>query len=236
MQGAIAPAEQGFAAQRRAMVDGQIHTFDVTSQAILGVFSLLPRERFLPENLRVFAYSDAALTLKASTPGRPGRVLLRPMHLARMLQGAYVEATDRVLVVAGETGYGACLLAELAASVVTIESDATLSDAAAANARDLGLSSVTAVTGPLSEGWTAAAPYDVILVQGGVETHLDHLFAQLGPGGRLIAIESLAEDASGRSGRAVRYQKVGSDISKRSLFDATAPLIAEFRNPPAFVF
>ena len=218
------------------MVDGQIHTFDVTSQPVLQVFSLLPRERFLPEALRVFAYSDAALTLKASTPGQPGRVLLRPMHLARMIQGASVEMTDRVLVVAGETGYAACLLAELAASVVTLESEAALSDAAATNARDLGLSSVTAVTGPLSEGWAAAAPYDVILVQGGVETHLDRLFAQLAQSGRLVAVESLAEDASGRSGRAVRYQKVGSDISKRSLFDATAPILRDFRTPPAFVF
>ena len=218
------------------MVDGQIRTFDVTDQRVIQVFSLLRREDFLPPELRVFAYSDASLTLKARAPGQQGRVLLRPMHLARMMQGAYMEVTDRVLVVAGETGYAACLLAELSAGVVTLESEAALTGAAAENARRLGLASVEAVTGRLSDGWAGGGPYDVILVQGGVETNLEHLFGQLAPSGRLIAVETLAGDSSRRTGRAVRFQKVAGDMSERALFDATAPILPDFRMPAAFVF
>ena len=119
---------------------------------------------------------------------------------------------------------------------MTLESEPALTGAATDNAQHLGLASVEAVTGRLSDGWAAAAPYDVILVQGGVEANLEHLFGQLAPSGRLIAVESLAGDPSRRTGRAVRYQKVAGDISERALFDATAPLLPDFRMPAAFAF
>ena len=243
MQGQVAAAEPGFSAhepgfsaQRRAMVDGQIRTFDVTDQHVVQAFSLLPRERFLPPELRGFAYSDAMLTLKRSTAGGEDRVLLQPMHLARMIQGAHVEPTDRVLVVAGETGYAACLIAEMAARVVTLENDAALTQAAAVNAREFGRARVEAAMGTLSDGLPDAAPYDFILVQGAVEIGLDSLFRQLAPEGRLVAIETMTGGASRRAGKALRYQRVGQEISVRALFDATAPVIPEFRRPAAFVF
>lgn len=236
MQGGVAVAEPDLSAQRRAMVDGQIRTFDVTDQHVVQAFTLLPRERFLPSELRGFAYSDAVLTLKSSTPGGEDRVLLRPMHLARIIQGAHVEPTDRVLVVAGETGYAACLIAEMAAAVVTLESNVALTQAAAANAREFGLATVEAATGTLSDGCEDRAPYDFILIQGAVEIGLGALFQQLAPDGRLIAIETMTGEASRRAGRAVRYQRVDGQISERALFDATAPVISEFRKPAAFVF
>lgn len=218
------------------MVDGQIRTFDVTDQHVVQVFSLLPRERFLPPELRNFAYSDAALTLKGSMPGADDRVLLQPMHLARMIQGASVEPRDRVLVVAGETGYAACLIAEMADAVVTLEADPAFTQAAAANAQHLGLANVEAVTGSLTRGVPERAPYDLILVEGAVETGLGELFQQLAPNGRLIAIETMTGEASRRSGKVVRFQRVSGEISERALFDATAPVIREFRQPPGFVF
>ena len=236
MQGEIGVADPSFPAQRRAMVDGQIRTFDVTDQHVIQCFSLLPRERFLPPQLRGFAYSDAALTLKRSPSGSEDRVLLRPMHLARMIQGARVEPTDRVLVVAGETGYAACLLAEMAAGVVTLENDGALTQAAAANAREFGLAGVEAVTGVLSGGFADRAPFDFILIQGAVETGLVSLFQQLAPNGRLLAIATMTGDASRRAGKARLYQRVGTEISERALFDATAPVIAEFRQAASFVF
>ena len=232
MHGAAVTTEQAFSAQRRAMVDGQIRTFAVTDAAVIAAFSAVPRELFLPENLRGLAYSDAILTL----PGVKGRALLQPMVLARLMQGAAVEPTARALVVGGGNGYAACVLARIAASVVSLDTDPAWAAAAEGFAGDLGLATVRAVSGDLDKGFPVGAPYDVILVQGAVEVRLDALLGQLAPGGRLVAIEGHRGDASRRAGKAVAFRQAGDDVSVRPLFDATVPVLDDFRRPPAFVF
>lgn len=236
MQGGVAAAEPVWSAQRRAMVDGQIRTFDVTDARVIRAFDLVPRERFVPDELRTLAYSDAPLVLKPRREGGVSRVLIQPMHLARMLQGAAPRPEHRVLVVAGETGYAACLLAELASHIVSLESDADLTADAATHGAALGHGKVEAVTGDLAAGWTLSGPYDLIVVQGAIETNLDKLFTQLAPGGRLVAIETSLSVHGRRTGRAMLYQPVGTDVSGRALFDATAPVLPEFKLAPAFVF
>lgn len=218
------------------MVDGQIRTFDVTDARVIRAFDTVPRERFVPDELRTLAYSDASLVLKPRREGGASRVLIQPMHLARMLQGAAPRPEDRVLVVAGETGYAACLLAELADHVVSLECDSDLTAEATAHGAALGHGRIEAVTGNLAAGWTPLGPYDLIVVQGAIETHLDKLFAQLVPGGRLVAIETSLSVHGRHTGRAMLYQPIGSDVSGRALFDATAPVLPDFKLAPAFVF
>jgi protein-L-isoaspartate(D-aspartate) O-methyltransferase len=221
---------------RRAMVDNQIRTFDVTDQHVLDAFYRLPREKFLPAELQPLAYSDAQITLKPAAGDRDGRALLPPLFLARLIQGAALDPTNRVLVVAGATGYAAALLASLASSVVALDSDAALSQAAAANLAALGLSNVECVTGPLVEGYAKGAPYDVILVEGAVEGNLEVLFAQLAPKGRLVTIEAKLGAATRRTGKAMRFDNVAGETSARALFDATVPVLQEFREIPQFSF
>ena len=238
----MAQSEVGVAAsvagdRRRMMVDGQIRTFDVTDQRLLEVFYRTPRETSLPASLAPLAYSDASLVLPAGTPGEDGRVLMQPMFLAKLLQNATFAETDRVLVVAGASGYAAALVAPLVAHVVTLDSDAQMTAMAARYLHDLGFGErAEAVTGPLAEGYEAAAPYDRIIVHGAVERGLDPLFAQLAPGGALLAIETRRNQATRRAGKAVRYDKLGEGMSERTLFDATVPVLAAFRAPDAFVF
>lgn len=215
------------------MVDGQIRTFDVTERRVVQAFLDVPREDFLPDDLRGLAYSDAALWLPTGGSAGARRGLLRPMHLARMLQGADVLASHRVMVVAGETGYAATLLGHLAAAVVTLECDPGLADQAKRRCAATG-GRIEAVAGPLPDGHAALAPYDVILVQGAVETGLDSLLGQLARGGRLISIEP--SSGGSNSGRAVRLDRFSDDVSRRVLFDATAPVLPDFRRPAAFAF
>lgn len=231
MQGAVA-SEQVSSTLRRAMVDGQIRTFDVTDQAVIQAFLKVPRELFLPLALRNLAYSDAVLTLKGASP----RAMLQPMHLARLMQGASLQPADRVLVVAGATGYPACLMAQLAAHVVTLDSDASFTEVAADLSREIGLANVEAVTGDLVAGYAAKAPYDVILIQGAVEAKLEALFDQLSPSGRIVAIDTKGGDATRRTGRAIRLRRIAGDISVRPLFDATTPVLSEFSAVDNFVF
>src|ERR1700744_6096541 len=112
------------AALRRTMGGGQGRTFDVTDQAVIARMLAVPREQFLPESLATLAYSDLALELPVSAGGAP-RGFLPPLIFARMLQASVVGPRDRVLDVAGATGYSAAILGGLALSVVALESDAS---------------------------------------------------------------------------------------------------------------
>ena len=236
MQGEVAATEQVFSAQRRAMVDGQIRTFDVTDARVVRAFDITRRELFLPPELHAFCYSDAMLSLSSPATGKPVRTLMQPMHLARMLQGVDPAPDAHVLIVAGGTGFEAAIVAELAGSVVTLESDPGLTALAADAVATITGGRVTAVTGPLADGHAARAPYDVVLVLGGVETNLDTLFGQLKPGGLLSAVETSPVQNGRRTGRVMLYRETEGEISGRPLFDATVPVLPEFRAEAGFVF
>ena len=230
----VVRAEPTSASARRAMIDNQIRTYDVTDQRVLAAFEAIPRELFLPERLADLAYSDAVLSIDSGEG--IARSLLRPMVLARMIQGLDLGPADQVLVVGAASGYAAAVIAELCSAVTSLESDDGFVRLAANNAGTLGLSGVRSVGGPLTQGCQSAAPFSAIIVCGAVEKGLEHLLEQLAPGGRLVAIETSRHEATRRSGKVVRFDKIGGDISTRVLFDATAPVLPEFREEPAFVF
>ena len=89
-----------------------------------------------------------------------------PLILARLLKEAHIRAGERVLVVAGASGYAAALIAGLAGSVVSLDSDEKLTEMAQGNFAALGLANAKAVTGPLELGAPAEAPFDLIVVDG----------------------------------------------------------------------
>lgn len=216
-----------FAAARRMMVDGQVRTSDVTDLRIIAAMLEVPREKFVPAASAELAYLD--LDLPVGGAGEATRALLKPMVLAKMIQAADVRDTDHVLDVGCATGYASAVLARLAQSVVALEEDPALARLAADAFTATGLRNVTAVAGPLTEGWPTQAPYDVILLNGAIELLPDALRRQLKPAGRLLAV------TGGRpGGRVMRYGAGGGE--GWPLFDATAPLLPGFAKPPAFVF
>jgi protein-L-isoaspartate(D-aspartate) O-methyltransferase len=166
-----------------------------------------------------------------SEAGQPPRRLLKPMVLAKLIQAADIAETDHVLDAGCATGYAAAVLARLSGSVVALEEDAALArQATTALAGAKGGETVKVVTGPLSAGWPAEAPYDVILLEGATEVMPSALIKQLKPGGRLVCI-------MGRGpGKATIYQRTDTDISGRAIFDAAAPLLPGFAKPQEFVF
>jgi protein-L-isoaspartate(D-aspartate) O-methyltransferase len=83
----------------------------------------------------------------------------------------------------------------------------------------------------LTQGWQAAAPYDVIFVNGATEIAPDTLCRQLKDGGRLVAVVGRTP-----TGRAMVYRAVKADVSGWPVFDAAAPLLPGFAAPAAFVF
>ncbi len=211
------------------MVDTQLRTYDVNSRRVLDAVDDVPRESFLPAGMSALAYVDQSLTIRAGDGA--SRALLQPMILARMIQAADVAAGDKVLSVAGGTGYGAAVMAAMGASVTLLES----SEAMAAEARRAlsaaGSATVAVVAGPLADGHAVAAPYDVILVEGALEVEPNGLLAQLADGGRLVAVMGL-----GRSGRVTIFQRSGDSMGRRSAFDAAGTALESFRAPAGFRF
>jgi protein-L-isoaspartate(D-aspartate) O-methyltransferase len=218
-----------FATARRMMVDGQVRTSDVTDLRIISAMLEIARERFVPESHAGLAYLDLDVPAAEPERGEPVRRLLKPMVLAKLIQAAAVKPAERVLDVGCATGYSSSVLARLAGAVVALEQDQSL--ARVATAQLASASNVTVVTRPLTQGWPAQAPYEVIFLNGATEIMPAELASQLADGGRLVAVVGRPPTS-----RAMVYRRVAGDVSGWPAFDAAAPLLPGFAEPPAFVF
>lgn len=217
-----------YAEARRHMVDGQIRTHDVTDLRVISAFLEVPRERFLPAEKAGLAYLDWDVSVGKDAASRK---LLKPMVLAKLIQAAAPGLDDRVLDVACGTGYSSAVISRLAGEVVALDEDAGLTRQAERNLSAAPtFESATVVTGPLSAGWSAKAPYDVILVNGAIEVVPQPLLEQLKDGGRLVCILGTTP------GKATLYLRSGKDFGGRPLFDASAAVLPGFAKTPAFVF
>jgi protein-L-isoaspartate(D-aspartate) O-methyltransferase len=203
------------ATARRHMVDGQIRTADVTNPKLIAAMETVPREAFVAPPLAAQAYRDGEIAL-----GK-GRALLRPRVLAKIIQGAVVRTGEHVLDV----------LCDMGASVVALEEDAELARRAEAALAAAGAKDVALAIGPLTEGWPAAAPYDLILLDGAIEVVPRALGQQLRPSGRLAAIFG-----SGPAAKAMVYHVIEGELVGRPIFDAGGPVLPGFAAPPTFVF
>lgn len=213
------------AAARRMMVDGQVRTADVHNPDLLAAMLTIPRERFVPPSLAGQAYLDSDIQIA------PGRVLLKPMVFAKLIEAVDVRTNDHVLDVGCGFGYSSAVLARLAGSVIGLEEPPALASQAKAALAATDAASVTVVTGPLTAGWPAAAPYDLILLNGATEIVPDGLGSQLKPDGRLACIFGRAPGA-----KAMIYRLAERRLVGRPAFDAAAPVLPGFVAPPAFVF
>ncbi|MGD1876234.1 MAG: protein-L-isoaspartate O-methyltransferase [Kiloniellaceae bacterium] len=215
-----------FAAARLNMVESQIRTNKVTDPRIVGAFEPVPREVFVGEAKRGIAYVDEDLEVA------PGRFLMEPMVLARLLQAAAPKPGDMALDIGCATGYSTAVLAQLAETVVGLEGERALMDAANRTLNALDVDNAVVVEGTLTAGYQKQAPYDVIVFQGAVSAIPDNVKRQLADGGRLVAVVVDAADI----GRGTLVQRAGDGFSSRTLFDAATPMLPGFAREIGFVF
>jgi len=212
-----------FARARDIMVESQVRPSDVTDSRIVHAMRMLPRERFAPAHKKAFAYADMELEVA------PGRSLLRPRDLAKLIQALAPQAGERALEIAGATGYGAAVLAACCKEVITLDPDADLSFAARSALESCGVTNAKTVSTAAVDGWKDEAPYEVILLNGAAEIVPEAWIEQLAPGGRLGVIVR-----EGAAGAARIYTRTGDASAFRTAFDAFPPVAPGLTRPHAF--
>lgn len=214
-----------FDAARIIMVDRQVRPADVTRISVIEAMLATPREAFTPRSRRELAYVGDPLEIT------PGRFLMEARVFAKMLDAAEVTDQDLMLIVGAGRGYGAAVAARIAAAVVALESDEDLAARAEAALLELGVVNTVVETGPLAEGRPEAGPFDVILIEGGIEETPHALLDQLAEGGRLVAPVQ-----TGPVGRCLLWRRTDGTISSRPLFDASMAVLPGFDAPKEFAF
>lgn len=212
-----------FQALRTMMVDTQVRPSDVTKYPVIEAMLSIPREVFVPEALRSAAYAETAIALGA------GRTMLEPRTLAKMLDGVAVEGDELVLDVGCGLGYSAAVIARMADFVVALEQDEALAAEAEARLNAAGVDNVAVIAGDLASGDARHGPYDVIVLEGGVEEVPQALVAQLKDGGRMAAIF-----IEGRAGAVRIGHKRDGHMDWRFAFNAAAPVLPGFSRASEF--
>ena len=209
---------QDFGLARRAMVDNQLRPEGVTDRGVLAAMSNVERERFVPAEARALAYFDRSLRVA------PGRSMMPPAALGKLLSELAPKAGQRALIVGSGTGYSAALLRSIGLDVVALESDASL--AAAANG-----AGVETTVGDLHKGWAKSEPYDLILIDGAVEEVPGAIAKQLREGGLLAG--AIVDNGISRL---VVGRESGGTLGLRTIADAEVEQLPGFQRPRAFTF
>ena len=217
-----------FAAARKHMVDSQVRPNQVSDPRILQAMRQIPRERFVPPEIAFRAYVDEDVPLGG------GRFLIEPMVIARLVQAAAVQPGERSLVAAAGTGYGSALLAACGVQVTALEEDPRLIAIAQAVLPALA-PSVMLVTGSVTAGWKAGAPYDLILIEGAAEEIPAALPEQVKrDSGRILTVRAFP---GGVSHAAIGEVVAGpARVAWQPLFDCATPVLPSLRRAPSFVF
>ena len=175
------PQGSTFERRRQRMVERQLRRRGIRDERVLGAMSIVPRECFVPPEVRERAYRDGAL------PIGEGQTISQPWIVARMTALLELEGPERVLEVGTGSGYGAAVLSRCCSHVVTVERHAALAATAAEVLAQLDYRNVEVRTGDGTAGVPERAPFDGILVTAAAAKGPPQaLVDQLVPGGALV--------------------------------------------------
>lgn len=212
--------------QRLNMVEGQLRPNKINNPQLLAQFTRLPREQFTPAAAQAQAYLDQPLPLGN------GREMFSPMVAARLIQELHVTPESHVLIIAGNTGYSAAILAGLAAHVTVQEDDATLLKTAKSHLEDFA--NVTFISGGLDK--IPTTPVDAILIDSTVATLAPFRLAVIGhvlkEGGHAAAVR-LGSDGLPE---AITLTKHGKSLIEEVLFETKSTPHPTYKAEDSFVF
>lgn len=217
-----------FAQARTNMVDCQIHTAGVVNPVLLSAFETIPKELFVPKELKNIAYCDEEISLGQN------RFIVEPIILSKMLEAAAPKKDDVVLDIGGTSGYTSAILSSSASTILMLEDTKDWLENAEKNWQTLEICNTFGVHGPLNKGYAAKAPYDLIVINGAVAQVPESIKQQLAPKGRLICI---IKSAGKTMGQATLIQNLGENhFSSYNLFDAGSSYLPGFEPKTGFSF
>ena len=206
------------------MVDTQIRPSDVTKFPIIEAFLSVPREKFVPDGKREAAYIGENFKIGQS------RVILEPRTLAKLLDALDIHNDELVLDIGPGLGYSSAVISPMAEVVIAVEDDSSMANEAEEILTEVGADNVVIQIGKLEDGAPEHGPYDVIILQGGVEKIPSSILKQLKNGGRVGAI--FVEEGLGTA--KIGF-KLNDKINWRYSFNAAAPVLPGFFKQKNFV-
>lgn len=218
-----------FESARHNMIEQQLRPWLVNDPAVIEQLYADRREDFVPDAYRALAFADVEVPVAM---GVRGAALLPPKLEGRILQALAVQPRERVLEIGAGSGHMAALLAAQAKEVRSIEIDPAVAAIARVNLDRAGVGNAHVEIGDGLNGLPAHAPYDVIVVSGGVAEIPQALIDQLAVGGRLIAFVTLPDQAPSMALRCLR--RIGAEaVASEDVLETIVPLL---RQPPARKF
>ncbi len=209
---------------RTMMVDTQIRPSDVTKYPIIQAMLDVPREKYVPEGKRAAAYAGDDIEIADN------RVILAPRTFAKLLDALDIQPDELVLDLGCGLGYSSAIIARLAEAVVAVEEIPGMAAEAQSLLSANDVDNVAVIEGSLSEGAAKHGPYDVIVIEGAIECLPQAIADQLKDGGRIGCLFM-----TGNLGEAKVGLKLDGEITWRFAFNASAPVLKEFRKKMEFM-
>lgn len=216
-----------FKIARKNMVENQIRANKVTSLNVINAFLDVPREKFVPDALQEISYVDEDIQLSRN------RFMMKPMILARLFQSLNLKGNENILHVGSNSGYGSAILSRMCSSVISLESDKKLFETSIHTFSKMGFDNVVPLHGSMENGVEKEAPFDIIFIEGSIETEPKSLFRQLNENGKLIAI---IRPVNIKIGKAKLFFKISNEIGLENLFDAQVSKLSIFKSKTKFSF
>ena len=210
--------------RRQIMVDTQVRPSDVTKFPIIDALLNVPREKFVPDGKREAAYIGENLRIG------PSRVILEPRTLAKLLDVLDIKNNELVLDIGSGLGYSSAVISRMAELVIAVEQDKGFATEAEEILSEVGADNVVVQVNKLEDGAPQHGPYDVIILQGGVEEIPLSILSQLKNGGRIGAV--FIEEGLGTA--RIGY-KLNDNVNWRYSFNAAAPILEGFLKQRDFV-
>jgi len=176
----------GFEAARKNMVEHQIRCCKVLDADILDMLETMPRDQFLPEDIRSLAYMEG----HAPLPNE--QEMLTPLQEATILQHLRLQGTESILLIGAGSGFLATLLAMNAASVTACELHSNLTSIAKKNINDHGVNNINVIQVNAMDPTAihkalAQQVFDVLVIAAAVKTVPEHLRAYVHDHGQVIS-------------------------------------------------
>ena len=204
----------------------QLRTNTVLNPNILDLYQSINREDFVPEGYHSFAYSDMQIPLKHA------QQMLTPVEEALILQSLDFQGHERILEIGTGTGFLTALLSKSVKELISVDYFEDFSQNAEKKCKQQGCSNIKFISGDGSQGWVDAAPYNAIVVTGGIEALTELLTLQLQPHGKIFAIIGKPPT---QFGYLFKIKEDGA-YSRELIFETNTPLLVDKKRHQQFVF